>query len=59
MRARPGCSFWAAEAAFSAFVAFCQTPQKSSVGVFLDFDSVPGQNSIEISFPGDSTVFER
>jgi len=38
----------AAGAAFSAFVGFSQTPPKPLVGVFLDFDSVPGKNSVEI-----------
>jgi len=39
----------AAGAAISALVAQCQTAaQRPSVGVFLDFDSVPGKSSIEI-----------
>jgi hypothetical protein len=38
----------AAGAAFSALLAICQSPAKPSVGVFLDFDSAPGQNSVEI-----------
>jgi len=38
----------AAGAALSALLAFCESPAKPSVGVFLDFDSVPGTNSVEI-----------
>jgi hypothetical protein len=39
----------AAGAAISALLAQCQTPTgKPSVGVFLDFDSVPGKKSVEI-----------
>jgi hypothetical protein len=41
--------FWlAAGAACSALFAFCETPPKTSVGVFLDFDSIPGKKSVEI-----------
>src|SRR5690349_11406317 len=39
----------AAGAAISALLAQCQTPVlHSSVGVFLDFDSVPGKMPLEI-----------